>query len=114
MVSVSYIAKELKQKPDRWRGGGGGGERGGQREPQVRKQYFSGYQLCSLSPPAGGLCRIGDHEEDCTSQNQIPLEHSTALSQHTVTGCSTGQSQHRVTEHGNRHTAQRITTCCDP
>ena len=35
--------------------------------------------------PCWGLCCTGDHEEDSSSKNQIPLEHITAPSQHTVT-----------------------------
>lgn len=50
--------------------------------------------LLAVSPFLG-LCCTGGHEEHCTSQNQIPLEHSTAQqrinTRHRTVRHSTGQ-----------------------
>lgn len=88
--TVGYVAQKLNRERERRKG----------EERATSKTTVLEWESALLSSsPCWGLCWIGGHEEDCTSQNQIPLEHSTAPSQHTVIGCSTAQ-QTQVTEHG--------------
>lgn len=65
--------------------------REGDRRNHNKKTVLQWESALLSAAPCWGLGRIGDHEEDCTSQNQIPLEHSTALSQHIVTAHNTTQ-----------------------
>lgn len=73
---LQFVVKHKQRRRIKGRGGGG---------RATSKETVLQWESALLSAaPCWGLCGIGEHEEDGTSQNQIPLEHSNTVTGHTV------------------------------